>query len=277
MEDAKKAGMWKDASQPAYEGDVGIIDTDGNMDEPDHAVIEDGKGGFWSNMSTGHKIAHGSHSNCFEDIWGYIATGSGGGKVNAGGTATERDKAESGAGKHGPLALRFGRGKSSKNQLNRLGKSINSSNAANKHFGRGIDDLFNSGSLNGSIQNINNFVTRGNQTIANAVSSILPNNSSSNVSNGTYTGQAGIIELLKIAVQLLATISTNTGKNNGVSKEYLQAQQASISSAIASIGQYISASNQSMMNGVSQMISANNGASSEQMHMTQSLTELASI
>ena len=277
MEDAKKAGMWKDASQPAYEGDVGIIDTDGNMDEPDHAVIEDGKGGFWSNMSTGHKIAHGSHSNCFEDIWGYIATGAGGGKVNAGGTATDRDKAESGAGKHGPLALRFGRGKSSKNQLNRLGKSINSSNAANKHFGRGIDDLFNSGSLNGSIQNINNFVTRGNQTIANAVSSILPNNSSGNVSNNTYTGQAGIIELLKIAVQLLATISTNTGKNNGVSKEYLQAQQASISSAIASIGQYISASNQSMMNGVSQMILANNGASSEQMHMTQSLTELASI
>ena len=267
MEQAKAAGMWKDASAPAAEGDVGIIDTDGSMDEPDHAVIEDGQGGFWSNLSSGHKIGHGKHSDYFGNIWGYIATGSGNGQVVTDGKQGANDDAEA-RGKH---SLQFGRGKSS---LNGLGKSINSHN---KRFGRGvISDVFNTGALNGSIQSIVSSVTGGNSTIGNAVNAILPHNSiSTNTTN--ISSQDGVIELLKLVVQLLTTIASNTGSMGNMSKEAIQQQQSSITSAIASIGQMISASNQNMLSGVSQMMSVNSGPSAEQQHMNMSLTELASI
>lgn len=266
MEQAKEAGMWKEASQPAAEGDVGIIETDGDMSEPDHAVIEDGQGGFWSNLSSGHKIGHGKHSDYFGDIWGYIATGSGNGKVVTDGKRGENDDAEA-RGKHG---LRFGRGKSS---LNGLGKSISSHN---QKFGRGINNLFNTGALNSSIQSIVSSVTGGNSAIGNAVNAILPHTSTTTVGT-SITSQDGVIELLKLVVQLLTTIASNTGNMGNMSKEAIQQQQASITSAISSIGQMISASNQNMLSGVSQMMLVNSGPSAEQQHMAMSLNELASV
>lgn len=266
MEQAKEAGMWKEASQPAAEGDVGIIETDGDMSEPDHAVIEDGQGGFWSNLSSGHKIGHGKHSDYFGDIWGYIATGSGNGKVVTDGKRGENDDAEA-RGKHG---LRFGRGKSS---LNGLGKSISSHN---QKFGRGINNLFNTGALNSSIQSIVSSVTGGNSAIGNAVNAILPHTSTTTVGT-SITSQDGVIELLKLVVQLLTTIASNTGNMGNMSKEAIQQQQASITSAISSIGQMISASNQNMLSGVSQMMLVNSGPSAEQQHMSMSLNELASV
>ena len=280
MAEAKSAGMWKDASQPAAEGDVGIIDTDGSMDEPDHAVIEDGQGGFWSNMTSGHKVSHGRHSDFFGNIWGYISTGSGNGQVVTDGKQGANDNAEA-AGKHGPLALRFGRGgKSSNKAMNAMGKSISS---ANKRYGKGIisDTLksaFNSGALNSSIQGIVGKVTGGNKDISNILDQVLPTpQTDASATNNTDLSQAGVIELLKIAVQLLTTIATNTGNMGSMSKEAVEKQQASINSAINSIGQMMAASNQSMMNGVSQMISSNNGMSYEQQHMSLSLDQLAAL
>ena len=280
MAEAKSAGMWKDASQPAAEGDVGIIDTDGSMDEPDHAVIEDGQGGFWSNMTSGHKVSHGSHSDFFGNIWGYISTGSGNGQVVTNGKQGANDNAEA-AGKHGPLALRFGRGgKSSNKAMNAMGKSISS---ANKRYGKGIisDTLksaFNSGALNSSIQGIVGKVTGGNKDISNILDQVLPTpQTDATTTNDTDLSQAGVIELLKLAVQLLSTIATNTGNMGSMSKEAVEKQQASINSAINSIGQMMAASNQSMMNGVSQMISSNNGMSYEQQHMSLSLDQLAAL
>ena len=82
-----------------------------------------------------------------------------------------------GLGKHGPLALRFGRGgKSSNKAMKAMGKSISS---ANKRYGKGIisDTLksaFNSGALNGSIQGIVGKVTGGNKDISNILDQVLP-------------------------------------------------------------------------------------------------------
>lgn len=186
-----------------------------------------------------------------------------------------------GLGKHGPLALRFGRGgKSSNKAMNAMGKSISS---ANKRYGKGIisDTLksaFNSGALNGSIQGIVGKVTGGNKDISNILDQVLPTpQTDTTTTDNTDLSQAGVIELLKIAVQLLTTIATNTGNMGSMSKEAVEKQQASINSAINSIGQMMAASNQSMMNGVSQMISSNNGMSYEQQHMSLSLDQLAAL
>ena len=164
--------------------------------------------------------------------------------------------------------------------MNAMGKSISS---ANKRYGKGIisDTLksaFNSGALNGSIQGIVGKVTGGNKDISNILDQVLPTpQTDANATNNTDLSQAGVIELLKIAVQLLTTIATNTGNMGSMSKEAVEKQQASINSAINSIGQMMAASNQSMMNGVSQMISSNNGMSYEQQHMSLSLDQLASL
>lgn len=183
-----------------------------------------------------------------------------------------------GLGKHGLL---FGRGgKSSNKAMNAMGKSISS---ANKRYGKGIisDTLksaFNSGALNGSIQGIVGKVTGGNKDISNILDQVLPTpQTDTSATNNTDLSQAGVIELLKIAVQLLTTIATNTGNMGSMSKEAVEKQQASINSAINSIGQMMAASNQSMMNGVSQMISSNNGMSYEQQHMSLSLDQLAAL
>ena len=67
---------WKQPSEGAVEGDVGIVDTDGSMDEPDHAVVMDGQGGMWSNSSSSNTIFHADMSMWGpQNIWGYIGTG----------------------------------------------------------------------------------------------------------------------------------------------------------------------------------------------------------
>ena len=280
MAEAKSAGMWKDASEPAAEGDVGIIDTDGSMDEPDHAVIEDGQGGFWSNMTSGHKVSHGRHSDFFGNIWGYISTGSGNGQVVTDGKQGANDNAEA-AGKHGPAALRFGRGgKSSDIDMRSMGKSISS---ANKRYGKGIlsdvvKSAFKSDSFKSSIKDIFNKITGKSKNKSNdAGTEASTNTQTEATANTTDLSQDSVIELLKISVQLLTTIANNTGNMGSMSKEAVEQQQASISSAINSIGQMMAANNQSMMNGVSQMISSNNGMSYEQQHMSMSLDQLASL
>ena len=280
MAEAKSAGMWKDASEPAAEGDVGIIDTDGRMDEPDHAVIEDGQGGFWSNMTSGHKVSHGRHSDLFGNIWGYISTGSGNGQVVTDGKQGANDNAEA-AGKHGPVALRFGRGgKSSDTDMRSMGKSISS---ANKRYGKGIlsdvvKSAFKSDSFKSSIKDIFNKITGKSKNKSNdAGAEASTNTQTATTVSNTDLSQDSVIELLKISVQLLTTIANNTGNMGSMSKEAIEQQQASISSAINSIGQMMAANNQSMMNGVSQIISSNNGMSYEQQHMSLSLDQLASL
>ena len=205
------------------------------------------------------------------------------GADNVGGDNLSDCHPNAGQGKHGlgKHGLLFGRGgKSSNKAMNAMGKSISS---ANKRYGKGIisDTLksaFNSGALNGSIQGIVGKVTGGNKDISNILDQVLPTpQTDATTTDNTDLSQAGVIELLKIAVQLLTTIATNTGNIGSMSKEAVEKQQASINSAINSIGQMMAASNQSMMNGVSQMISSNNGMSYEQQHMSLSLDQLAAL
>ena len=205
------------------------------------------------------------------------------GADNVGGDNLSDCHPNAGQGKHGlgKHGLLFGRGgKSSNKAMNAMGKSISS---ANKRYGKGIisDTLksaFNSGALNGSIQGIVGKVTGGNKDISNILDQVLPTpQTDATTTDNTDLSQAGVIELLKIAVQLLTTIATNTGNMGSMSKEAVEKQQASINSAINSIGQMMAASNQSMMNGVSQMISSNNGMSYEQQHMSLSLDQLAAL
>ena len=205
------------------------------------------------------------------------------GADNVGGDNLSDCHPNAGQGKHGlgKHGLLFGRGgKSSNKAMNAMGKSISS---ANKRYGKGIisDTLksaFNSGALNGSIQGIVGKVTGGNKDISNILDQVLPTpQTDATITDNTDLSQAGVIELLKIAVQLLTTIATNTGNMGSMSKEAVEKQQASINSAINSIGQMMAASNQSMMNGVSQMISSNNGMSYEQQHMSLSLDQLAAL
>ena len=205
------------------------------------------------------------------------------GADNVGGDNLSDCHPNAGQGKHGlgKHGLLFGRGgKSSNKAMKSMGKSISS---ANKRYGKGIisDTLksaFNSGALNGSIQGIVGKVTGGNKDISNILDQVLPTpQTDATTTDNTDLSQAGVIELLKIAVQLLTTIATNTGNMGSMSKEAVEKQQASINSAINSIGQMMAASNQSMMNGVSQMISSNNGMSYEQQHMSLSLDQLAAL
>lgn len=76
MEQAKKQGLFKDQRSGFNAGDIVIADTDGSMDEPDHVVIADGKGGYWGNSTSNKQVVHGDLSD-FANIWGGIATGSG--------------------------------------------------------------------------------------------------------------------------------------------------------------------------------------------------------
>ena len=84
MEQAKQKGIWKEADQPGCEGDIALLESVGDRsDGPDHAVIYDGRGGCWGNSSSKNKILH--YDNMLASfpggLWGYVATGSGGGTV----------------------------------------------------------------------------------------------------------------------------------------------------------------------------------------------------
>ena len=230
---------------------------------------------YFVQLGRDYNVAVGDEDSAHYDL-GFGAANVGG--ENLSGCTPNAGQGKHGLGKHGLL---FGRGgKSSNKAMNTMGKSISS---ANKRYGKGIisDTLksaFNSGALNGSIQGIVGKVTGGNKDISNILDQVLPTpQTDANATNNTDLSQAGVIELLKIAVQLLTTIATNTGNMGSMSKEAVEKQQASINSAINSIGQMMAASNQSMMNGVSQMISSNNGMSYEQQHMSLSLDQLAAL
>lgn len=230
---------------------------------------------YFVQLGREYNVAVGNEDDAHYDL-GFGAANVGG--ENLSGCTPNAGQGKHGLGKHGLL---FGRGgKSSNKAMNAMGKSISS---ANKRYGKGIisDTLksaFNSGALNGSIQGIVGKVTGGNKDISNILDQVLPTpQTDANATNNTDLSQAGVIELLKIAVQLLTTIATNTGNMGSMSKEAVEKQQASINSAINSIGQMMAASNQSMMNGVSQMISSNNGMSYEQQHMSLSLDQLAAL
>jgi hypothetical protein len=116
MQQAKGSELWKDPSQPGVEGDIALVDTDGKMDEPDHAIISDGQGGYFGNSSSTLQVKHGNIGDTFgsSNLWGYVATG-----VNNGGTVVTGNKSNdvnvaaeagptSGGSKFGP---RYGRGK----------------------------------------------------------------------------------------------------------------------------------------------------------------------
>lgn len=230
---------------------------------------------YFVQLGREYNVAVGNEDDAHYDL-GFGAANVGG--ENLSGCTPNAGQGKHGLGKHGLL---FGRGgKSSNKAMNAMGKSISS---ANKRYGKGIisDTLksaFNSGALNGSIQGIVGKVTGGNKDISNILDQVLPTpQTDATTANDADLSQAGVIELLKIAVQLLTTIATNTGNMGSMSKEAVEKQQASINSAINSIGQMMAASNQSMMNGVSQMISSNNGMSYEQQHMSLSLDQLAAL
>ena len=113
-ENAIADGTFIPPDQPAAEGDVGLIDTDGDPSEPDHVVIADGKGGFWSNLSSAHQIGHDKFGVYFgtddNPLLGYIKRGGSGGTVNTNSGPGDPDKARAEA---GPTSggSKWGRGK----------------------------------------------------------------------------------------------------------------------------------------------------------------------
>lgn len=75
---AKSSNNLKSSDNGAL-GDVAIVETDGNWNEPDHVVINDGQGGFWGNSSKENTIVHDKWGNYFgkDQIWGFINSGDG--------------------------------------------------------------------------------------------------------------------------------------------------------------------------------------------------------
>ena len=116
MKEAQADGTWEGPNYAANEGDVALIDTDGNMDEPDHVVIADGAGGFWGNSSGSNQIVHDRFGDYFgtskNPIWGYIkrSSGSGGQVVASAAGDGDPNKARAEA---GPTSggSKWGRGK----------------------------------------------------------------------------------------------------------------------------------------------------------------------
>ena len=103
---AKDQNIWKDGSQPGAEGDLCVCNNHG------HAIIADGKGGYWGNSSSRNKIVHGSSiSNDFGPPNGYIATGSGAGAVSNGQATRSKEEMMQDAGSSNYGSGKFGRAK----------------------------------------------------------------------------------------------------------------------------------------------------------------------
>ncbi len=84
MDWAKENHLWKDAGQGGALGDVCLLETNYCRDDgPDHVVIACGDGQYWGNSSSRNKIVKSSIAGDYgaENIWGYIATGTGVGKT----------------------------------------------------------------------------------------------------------------------------------------------------------------------------------------------------
>lgn len=115
---------WKPGKDNGVEGDVALINTaeDGSFPDgvpkPDHAVIADGRGGYWGYSASQRNTVHGKMTDWGDggsNIIGYIASGGSGSGAQLSGSATmsqtDMMKASSddyGLGKNG---LRFGRAK----------------------------------------------------------------------------------------------------------------------------------------------------------------------
>ena len=115
---------WKPGKDNGVEGDVALINTaeDGSFPDgvpkPDHAVIADGRGGYWGYSASQRNTVHGKMTDWGDggsNIIGYIASGGSGSGAQLSGDATmsqtDMMKASSddyGLGKNG---LRFGRAK----------------------------------------------------------------------------------------------------------------------------------------------------------------------
>lgn len=124
---SKEKGLpfaWKPGKDNGVEGDVALINTaeDGSFPDgvpkPDHAVIADGRGGYWGYSASQRNTVHGKMTDWGDggsNIIGYIASGGSGNGAQLTGSATmsqtDMMKASSddyGLGKNG---LRFGRAK----------------------------------------------------------------------------------------------------------------------------------------------------------------------
>ena len=147
MKEAQQAGIWKSPDQGAVAGDIGLVDTDGSMDEPDHAIVMDGQGGMWSNSSSRNIVFHADTAGTWgaDKVWGYIGTGGAGqGNVAQGAQTTSAAETAAMAGstsQHGQG--KYGRGKFGRSKLGRHGyfgrskvlDSIqNNNNAANSYI-----------------------------------------------------------------------------------------------------------------------------------------------
>lgn len=125
MKEAQQAGLWKSPDQGAVAGDIGIVDTDGSMDEPDHAIVMDGQGGMWSNSSSRNIVFHADTAGTWgaDKVWGYIGTGGQGqGTVAQGAQTTTAAETAAMAGstsQHGQG--KYGRGKFGRSKLGRHG------------------------------------------------------------------------------------------------------------------------------------------------------------
>lgn len=124
---SKEKGLpfaWKPGKDNGVEGDVALINTaeDGTFPDgvprPDHAVIADGRGGYWGYSASQRNTVHGKMTDWGDggsNIIGYIASGGSGNGAQLTGSATmsqtDMMKASSddyGLGKNG---LKFGRAK----------------------------------------------------------------------------------------------------------------------------------------------------------------------
>lgn len=124
---SKEKGLpfaWKPGKDNGVEGDVALINTaeDGSFPDgvprPDHAVIADGRGGYWGYSASQRNTVHGKMTDWGDggsNIIGYIASGGSGNGAQLTGSATmsqtDMMKASSddyGLGKNG---LKFGRAK----------------------------------------------------------------------------------------------------------------------------------------------------------------------
>ena len=87
MDWAKANGLWKEPEEGGACGDVCLLETNGDFgDGADHVVIADGEGGYWGNSSSRNQIVHRNIAYDYgaDHVWGYVATGEGGGLVSRG-------------------------------------------------------------------------------------------------------------------------------------------------------------------------------------------------
>ena len=77
---AKEVGLWKEPDEGGAMGDICLLETNYcPSDGPDHVVIACGDGDYWGNSSSRNLIVRSSIARDYgaNNVWGYVATGSG--------------------------------------------------------------------------------------------------------------------------------------------------------------------------------------------------------